>query len=38
MKKIAAVLLLLLITLSSMGAKSYVGLSLSPYFEFGSGS
>ena len=38
MKKIAAVLLLLLITLSSMVAKSYVGLSLSPYFEFGSGS
>ena len=38
MKKIVAVSLLLLITLSSMGAKSYVGLSLSPYFEFGSGS
>ena len=37
MKKIVAVSLLLLITLSSMSAKSYVGLSVSPYFEFGYG-
>ena len=38
MKRILIVLLITLIALTSLSAKSYVGLSLSPYFEFGSSS
>lgn len=38
MKRILIVLLITLIALTSLSAKSYVGLSLSPYFEFGSGA
>lgn len=38
MKRILIFLLITLIALTSLSAKSYVGLSLSPYFEFGSGA